>query len=182
MRTLPHPTLGRTPSRKTGWLAGLPVRQLGGGLVNPRAPMSIRQRPLMTSGAEVQAVLLELWTSRRRSDSETKGASEGWCAAAMYSFLPQLNPEDIVAGQYRSKRAASLARRTGLDLPRSRPQYQQPSVVLKGLVHSGDAESAGNGDGRTPVLAEGEFAPSIVQIFSCRAHRQARGPVGYIID
>ncbi|MBL7507993.1 serine/threonine protein kinase, partial [Escherichia coli] len=77
-----------------------------------------------------------------RSDSETKGASEGWCpyCGSPYSFLPQLNPGDIVAGQYEVKGCIAHGGLGWIYLALDRNVNGRP-VVLKGLVHSGDAEA-----------------------------------------
>ncbi|MGH3562872.1 MAG: serine/threonine protein kinase, partial [Mycobacterium sp.] len=85
-----------------------PTRRLGGGLVEiPRVPDLDPLTALMTNPVVAEAKRF-CWNCGRpvgRSTPDGEGASEGWCphCGSPYSFLPQLKPGDIVAGQYEIK-------------------------------------------------------------------------------
>src|SRR6185312_10043101 len=117
-----------------------------------------------------------------RSSSDGKALSEGWCpyCGSSFSFLPQLSPGDMVADQYRIKGCiahgglgcGSLAFDTNVNGRR---------VVLKGLVHSGDAEAQAAAMAERQFLAEVTH-PAIVKIFNFVEHDDKHGdPVGYIV-
>ncbi len=101
-------------------------------------------------------------------------------AAAPYSFLPQLNPADIVAGQYEIKGCIAHGGLGWVYLALDHNVNDRP-VVLKGLVHSGDAEAQAIAMAERQFLAE-VVHPSIVQIFNFVEHTDPHGePVGYIV-
>lgn len=162
-----------------------PVRQLGGGLVEiPRVPDIDPLKALM-----VDPVVPEhkrfCWNCGRpvgRSGPEGKGASEGWCpyCGSPYSFLPQLNPGDLVAGQYEVKGCIAHGGLGWVYLAVDHNVNDRP-VVLKGLVHSGDAEAQAIAMAERQFLAE-VVHPQIVQIFNFVEHTDKQGdPVGYIV-
>src|SRR6201999_4220758 len=82
-----------------------PVRRLGGGLVEiPRVPDIDPLEALMPNPVVPESKRF-CWNCGRpvgRSSKEGKALSEGWCpyCGSPYSFLPQLNPGAVVAGQY----------------------------------------------------------------------------------
>lgn len=185
----PHPTLGpdTEPQDRMATTSRVrpPVRRLGGGLVEiPRAPDIDPLEALMTNPVVPESKRF-CWNCGRpvgRSDSETKGASEGWCpyCGSPYSFLPQLNPGDIVAGQYEVKGCIAHGGLGWIYLALDRNVNGRP-VVLKGLVHSGDAEAQAMAMAERQFLAE-VVHPSIVQIFNFVEHTDRHGdPVGYIV-
>jgi serine/threonine-protein kinase PknG len=167
-----------------------PVRQLGGGLVEiPRVPDTDALEALMTNPVVPESKRF-CWNCGRpvgRSDSEGKGSegkgkSEGWCpyCGSPYTFLPQLRDGDIVAGQYEVKGCIAHGGLGWVYLAVDHNVNDRP-VVLKGLVHSGDAEAQAIAMAERQFLAE-VVHPQIVQIFNFVEHTDRHGdPVGYIV-
>ena len=162
-----------------------PIRQLGGGLVEiPRTPDIDPLKALMKNPVVPESKRF-CWNCGRpvgRSGSEGKGSSEGWCpyCGSPYSFLPQLNPGDIIAGQYEVKGCIAHGGLGWVYLALDHNVNDRP-VVLKGLVHSGDAEAQAIAMAERQFLAE-VVHPSIVQIFNFVEHSDKHGdPVGYIV-
>ena len=162
-----------------------PVRHLGGGLVEiPRVPDTDPLEALMTNPVVPESKRF-CWNCGRpvgRSGSQGKGTSEGWCpyCGSPYSFLPQLRPGDIVAGQYEVKGCIAHGGLGWVYLAVDHNVNDRP-VVLKGLVHSGDAEAQAIAMAERQFLAE-VVHPQIVQIFNFVEHTDRHGdPVGYIV-
>jgi serine/threonine-protein kinase PknG len=162
-----------------------PVRRLGGGLVEvPRVPYTDPLEALMTNPVVPESKRF-CWNCGRpvgRSGPDGTAASEGWCphCGSPYSFLPQLNPGDIVAGQYEVKGCIAHGGLGWVYLALDHNVNERP-VVLKGLVHSGDAEAQAIAMAERQFLAE-VVHPSIVQIFNFVEHTDRHGnPVGYIV-
>jgi serine/threonine-protein kinase PknG len=162
-----------------------PVRQLGGGLVEiPRVPDTDPLEALMANPMVPESKRF-CWNCGRpvgRSDSNGKGESEGWCphCGSPYTFLPQLRPGDIVAGQYEVKGCIAHGGLGWVYLALDHNVNDRP-VVLKGLVHSGDAEAQAIAMAERQFLAE-VVHPQIVQIFNFVEHTDRHGdPVGYIV-
>jgi len=161
------------------------VRQLGGGLVEiPRVPDTDPLEALMTNPMVPESKRF-CWNCGRpvgRSDSEGRGKSEGWCpyCGSPYTFLPQLRDGDIVAGQYEVKGCIAHGGLGWVYLAVDHNVNDRP-VVLKGLVHSGDAEAQAIAMAERQFLAE-VVHPQIVQIFNFVEHTDRHGdPVGYIV-
>ncbi|MGB8391789.1 serine/threonine-protein kinase PknG [Mycobacterium sp.] len=162
-----------------------PVRQLGGGLVEiPRVRDIDPLEALMTNPVVPESKRF-CWNCGKpvgRSGEEGKGSSEGWCTAcgSPYSFLPQLNPGETVAGQYEVKGCIAHGGMGWVYLAVDHNVNDRP-VVLKGLVHAGDAEAQAIAMAERQFLAE-VVHPQIVQIFNFVEHVDRRGdPVGYIV-
>ncbi|WP_372506563.1 serine/threonine-protein kinase PknG [Mycobacterium noviomagense] len=162
-----------------------PVRKLGGGLVEvPRVPYTDPLEALMTDPVVPESRRF-CWNCGRpvgRSGPDGESPSEGWCpyCGSPYSFLPQLNPGDIVAGQYEVKGCIAHGGLGWVYLAFDKNVNDRP-VVLKGLVHSGDAEAQKIAMAERQFLAE-VVHPSIVQIFNFVEHPDRHGnPVGYIV-
>jgi serine/threonine-protein kinase PknG len=172
-----------------------PVRQLGGGLVEiPRVPDTDPLEALMTNPVVPESKRF-CWNCGRpvgRSDSEGegsegrgsegKGQSEGWCpyCGSPYTFVPQLRAGDTVAGQYEVKGCIAHGGLGWVYLAVDHNVNDRP-VVLKGLVHSGDAEAQAIAMAERQFLAE-VVHPQIVQIFNFVEHTDRHGdPVGYIV-
>jgi serine/threonine-protein kinase PknG len=162
-----------------------PTRRLGGGLVEiPRVPEIDPLAALM-----VDPVVAELkrfcWNCGRpvgRSTDEAPGESEGACpyCGSAFSFLPQLNPGDMVADQYEIKGCVAHGGLGWVYLAVDHNVNERP-VVLKGLVHSGDAEAQAIAMAERQFLAE-VVHPSIVKIYNFVEHSDSHGePVGYIV-
>ncbi|HUE31518.1 MAG TPA: serine/threonine-protein kinase PknG [Mycobacterium sp.] len=162
-----------------------PTRQLGGGLVEiPRVRDIDPLEALMTNPVVPESKRF-CWNCGKpvgRSGEEGKGASEGWCPScgSPYTFLPQLYPGDIVAGQYEVKGCIAHGGLGWVYLAVDHNVNDRP-VVLKGLVHSGDAEAQAIAMAERQFLAE-VVHPQIVQIFNFVEHTDRHGdPVGYIV-
>ncbi len=162
-----------------------PVRQLGGGLVEiPRVRDIDPVEALMTDPVVPKSKRF-CWNCGKpvgRSSDDEEGLSEGWCPAcgSLYSFLPQLNPGDIVASQYEVKGCIAHGGMGWVYLAVDHNVNDRP-VVLKGLVHSGDAEAQAIAMAERQFLAE-VVHPQIVQIFNFVEHVDRHGdPVGYIV-
>jgi serine/threonine-protein kinase PknG len=184
-----------------------PVRQLGGGLVEiPRVPDTDPLEALMTNPVVPESKRF-CWNCGRpvgRSDSEGegsegsegsegegsegsegsegKGQSEGWCpyCGSPYTFVPQLRAGDTIAGQYEVKGCIAHGGLGWVYLAVDHNVNDRP-VVLKGLVHSGDAEAQAIAMTERQFLAE-VVHPQIVQIFNFVEHTDRHGdPVGYIV-
>lgn len=169
-------TVGRTMS---------PARRLGGGLVE--IPRVLEIDPL--SALMVNPVVAEskrfCWNCGKpvgRSTDDHPGESEGVCphCGSAFSFLPQLSPGDMVADQYEIKGCVAHGGLGWIYLAVDHNVNERP-VVLKGLVHAGDAEAQAIAMAERQFLAE-VVHPSIVKIFNFVEHTDARGePVGYIV-
>ena len=162
-----------------------PVRHLGGGLVEIARVRDIDPLEALMTNAVVPEYKRFCWNCGKpvgRSSSEARGSSEGWCPScgSPYSFLPQLNPGDIVAGQYEVKGCIAHGGLGWVYLAVDHNVNDRP-VVLKGLVHSGDAEAQAIAMAERQFLAE-VVHPQIVQIFNFVEHADRHGdPVGYIV-
>lgn len=162
-----------------------PVRRLGGGLVEiPRVPAKDPLEALMTNPVVAEAKRF-CWNCGRpvgRSSSDGEALSEGWCphCGSPYSFLPQLNPGDMVADQYEIKGCIAHGGLGWVYLAFDHNVNERP-VVLKGLVHSGDAEAQAIAMAERQFLAEVTH-PGIVKIYNFVEHEDKHGnPVGYIV-
>lgn len=162
-----------------------PTRRLGGGLVEiPRVPEIDPLSALMVDPVVAESKRF-CWNCGRpvgRSRDGRPGESEGFCpnCGSAFSFLPQLNPGDMVADQYEIKGCVAHGGLGWVYLAVDHNVNERP-VVLKGLVHSGDAEAQAIAMAERQFLAEVAH-PSIVKIFNFVEHADSRGePVGYIV-
>jgi serine/threonine-protein kinase PknG len=176
-----EPTEHHTPATRT--LS--PIRRLGGGLVEmPRVPARDPLDALMTNPVVAEAKRF-CWNCGRpvgRSSSDGHALSEGWCphCGSAYSFLPQLSPGDMVVDQYEIKGCIAHGGLGWVYLAFDTNVNDRP-VVLKGLVHSGDAEAQAIAMAERQFLAEVTH-PAIVKIFNFVEHDDKHGdPVGYIV-
>ena len=123
-----------------------PTRRLGGGLVEiPRVPAKDPLEALMTNPVVAESKRF-CWNCGRpvgRSTPDGHALSEGWCphCGSPYSFLPQLSPGDMVNEQYEIKGCIAHGGLGWVYLAFDHNVNERP-VVLKGLVHSGDAASS----------------------------------------
>jgi serine/threonine-protein kinase PknG len=162
-----------------------PTRRLGGGLVEiPRVPAKDPLEALMADPVVAESKRF-CWNCGRPVGRSTPGGralSEGWCphCGSAYSFLPQLSPGDEVADQYEIKGCIAHGGLGWVYLAYDKNVNDRP-VVLKGLVHSGDAEA------QAIAMAERQFLsevthPGIVKIYNFVEHEDKHGnPVGYIV-
>jgi serine/threonine-protein kinase PknG len=162
-----------------------PTRRLGGGLVEiPRVPEIDPLAALMVNPvvAESKRFCWNCGQPVGRSTYDHPGESEGFCphCHSAFSFLPQLNPGDMVAEQYEIKGCVAHGGLGWVYLAVDHNVNERP-VVLKGLVHSGDAEAQAIAMAERQVLAE-VVHPSIVKIYNFVEHSDSHGePVGYIV-
>ncbi len=175
-QSMHHPTVGRKLS---------PTRRLGGGLVEiPRVPEIDPLAALMVNPVVAESKRF-CWNCGRpvgRSTKDGEAASEGYCphCNSAYSFVPQLAPGDMVADQYEIKGCVAHGGLGWVYLAVDHNVNERP-VVLKGLVHSGDAEAQAIAMAERQFLAE-VVHPSIVKIFNFVEHPDSHGePVGYIV-
>ena len=162
-----------------------PGRRMGGGLVEvPRMPDIDPLAALMTDPVVAESKRF-CWNCGKpvgRSSPDREAPSEGWCphCGSPYSFLPQLKPGDMVAGQYEIKGCVAHGGLGWVYLAVDHNVNERP-VVLKGLVHSRDAEAQAIAMAERQFLAEVTH-PSIVKIFNFVQHPDSHGdPVGYIV-
>ncbi len=162
-----------------------PTRRLGGGLVEiPRVPEIDPLSALMTNPVVAESKRF-CWNCGRpvgRSSADGRALSEGWCphCGSAYSFLPQLVPGDMVADQYEIKGCIAHGGLGWVYLAFDHNVNERP-VVLKGLVHSGDAEAQAIAMAERQFLAEVTH-PGIVKIYNFVEHPDQHGnPVGYIV-
>ena len=161
------------------------TRRLGGGLVEiPRVRAKDPLEALMTNPVVAESKRF-CWNCGRpvgRSTGDGKALSEGWCphCGSAYSFLPQLSPSDMVADQYEIKGCIAHGGLGWVYLALDHNVNERP-VVLKGLVHSGDAEAQKIAMLERRFLAEVTH-PGIVKIYNFVEHEDKHGsPVGYIV-
>jgi serine/threonine-protein kinase PknG len=162
-----------------------PIRRLGGGLVEIlRVPAKDPLEALMTNPVVAESKRF-CWNCGRpvgRSTADGRALSEGWCphCGSAYSFLPQLSPGDIVAEQYEIKGCIAHGGLGWVYLAFDKNVNDRP-VVLKGLVHAGDAEAQAIAMAERQFLAEVTH-PGIVKIYNFVEHDDKHGnPVGYIV-
>lgn len=162
-----------------------PTRRLGGGLVEiPRVPARDPLAALMTNPVVAESKRF-CWNCGKpvgRSTPDGRALSEGWCphCGSPYSFLPQLKPGDMVAEQYEIKGCIAHGGLGWVYLAFDHNVNERP-VVLKGLVHSGDAEAQKMAMAERQFLAEVTH-PGIVKIYNFVEHPDSHGnPVGYIV-
>ncbi len=181
------PSAGTEPEDHTTAVtrAVSPARRLGGGLVEiPRVPAIDPLAALMTNPVVAESKRF-CWNCGKpvgRSSADGEGLSEGWCpyCGSGYSFLPQLGPGDMVADQYEIKGCIAHGGLGWIYLAVDHNVNERP-VVLKGLVHSGDAEAQAIAVAERQFLAEVAH-PSIVKIYNFVEHPDSHGePVGYIV-
>jgi serine/threonine-protein kinase PknG len=162
-----------------------PTRRLGGGLVEiPRVPEIDPLSALMTNPVVAESKRF-CWNCGRpvgRSSADGRALSEGWCphCGSAYSFLPQLSVGDMIADQYEIKGCVAHGGLGWVYLAFDHNVNERP-VVLKGLVHSGDAEAQAIAMAERQFLAEVTH-PGIVKIYNFVEHPDKHGnPVGYIV-
>ena len=110
------------------------------------------------------------------------GRPEGFCTSCgtRYSFVPKLSRGDLVGGQYEVRGCIAHGGLGWIYLAIDRNVHNR-WVVLKGLVHSGDADAMAAAAAEALALAEVEH-PNIVRIHNFVEHEDADGTtVGYIV-
>jgi serine/threonine-protein kinase PknG len=105
------------------------------------------------------------------------GRPRGFCSKcrSSYSFLPALEPDELVAGQYRVCGCLAYGGLGWVYLAQDE-QVSRRWVVLKGLLHSGDPEAMATALAERQFLARVEH-PNVVRIYNFVEHAGA----GYIV-
>lgn len=162
-----------------------PSRRLGAGLVpiptvtpaDPRA--AVLRDPVVSEGKRF------CWRCGNpvgRSTPARAAASVGECetCGAAYDFRPSLHEGDMVAGQYEIQGCIAHGGLGWIYLAIDR-NVSDRWVVLKGLLHAGDAEAQAVAMAERQFLAEVAH-PSIVKIHNFVEHTAGDGSsIGYIV-
>ncbi|MBL1072847.1 protein kinase [Nocardia sp. 2] len=175
------------PSQRTARMARSRalVRRLGAGLVSiptvePVDPeQAVLVDPVVSEGRRF------CWRCGKpvgRATATRAASTTGVCetCGAPYDFRPSLSPGDQVAGQYEIQGCIAHGGLGWIYLAVDR-NVSDRWVVLKGLLHAGDAEA------QAVALAERQFLaevvhPSIVKIHNFVEHPGPDGtPIGYIV-
>ncbi|MFD4368543.1 tetratricopeptide repeat protein [Rhodococcus sp. NPDC058521] len=159
--------------------------RIGGGLV---------EVPLVTTVDPIAAVMKDptvaegkryCWKCSRpvgRTSATAPAVDNGVCekCGAVFDFRPALTTGDLVAGQYEVQGCLAHGGLGWIYLAIDR-NVSDRWVVLKGLLHSGDAEAQAVAVAERQFLAEVAH-PSIVKIFNFVEHPRSDGtPTGYIV-
>ncbi|WP_435591543.1 serine/threonine-protein kinase PknG [Nocardia sp. bgisy118] len=161
------------------------VRRLGGGLVSiptvpPTDPMAaVLTNPVVSEGRRF------CWRCGNpvgRATAVRPATTAGACETcdAPYDFRPSLHPGDMVSGQYEVQGCLAHGGLGWIYLAIDR-NVSDRWVVLKGLLHAGDAEAQAVAVAERQFLAEVAH-PSIVKIHNFVEHPGQDGsPIGYIV-
>ncbi|MFQ6393567.1 serine/threonine-protein kinase PknG [Nocardia sp. KC 131] len=176
----------RTSGRSVRTVRSRPtVRRLGAGLV---------QIPTIAPADPLDAVLIDPVVSegRRfcwrcgspvgRATAVRPAMTEGTCATcgAAYDFRPSLHPGDLVSSQYEIQGCIAHGGLGWIYLAIDR-NVSDRWVVLKGLLHAGDAEAQAVAVAERQFLAEVAH-PSIVKIHNFVEYTDDDGEtIGYIV-
>jgi len=161
------------------------VRRLGGGLVPvpaipPADPLAaVLTDPVVSEGRRYCGRCAKpVGRATAVSPATSVGACEN--CGAPYDFRPSLHTGDMVAGQYEIQGCLAHGGLGWIYLAIDR-NVSDRWVVLKGLLHTGDAEAQAVAVAERQFLAEVAH-PSIVKIHNFVEHPGKDGtPVGYIV-
>ncbi|WP_181762914.1 serine/threonine-protein kinase [Rhodococcus spelaei] len=192
-RAAPAPSASTrsTPTRTTGRRSRTQRsrtstrRRIGAGMVEV-PPVSA---PEPAEAVMTEAVVAEnkrfCWKCGKpvgRAAGGGPAVSAGICGSCgtVFDFTPLLAPGDLVAGQYEVQGCIAHGGLGWIYLAIDR-NVSDRWVVLKGLLHFGDAEAQAVALAERQFLAEVEH-PSIVKIFNFVEHPRPDGsPMGYIV-
>lgn len=161
------------------------VRRLGAGLVPIPTVTPADPRDAVLTDAVVSEGRRFCWRCGKpvgRATATRPATTAGTCATcdAPFDFRPTLYPGDMVAGQYEIQGCIAHGGLGWIYLAIDR-NVSDRWVVLKGLLHAGDAEAQAVAVAERQFLAEVAH-PSIVKIYNFVEHTGADGtPVGYIV-
>ncbi|MBN4927756.1 protein kinase [Hoyosella rhizosphaerae] len=159
--------------------------RLGAGLVAiPRVPPIDPVSAILTNPAvpESKRYCKQCQNPVGRSGPEGPGEPDGVChhCGTPFWFTPLLRPGDLVAGQYEIRGCLAHGGLGWIYLAIDH-NVEDRWVVLKGLLHSGDAQAQAVAMAERRFLAEVSH-PSIVKIYNFVEHINREGnPVGYIV-
>ncbi|MBU3066082.1 protein kinase [Nocardia sp. NEAU-G5] len=161
------------------------LRRLGAGLVEiPPVPPVDPQSAVLTDPVVEQGRRF-CWRCGKpvgRASAGHAATAEGVCetCGATYDFRPYLQPGNIVGGQYEIQGCIAHGGLGWIYLAVDR-NVSDRWVVLKGLLHSGDAVAQAVAVTERQYLAELAH-PSIVKIHNFVEHPGPHGtPIGYIV-
>ncbi|WP_174562980.1 serine/threonine-protein kinase [Rhodococcus maanshanensis] len=160
-------------------------RRLGGGLVEVPPVTAVEPTNAMMVDPVVPEKKRFCWKCGKpvgRKGPSDAAASAGTCPSCgtIFDFTPLLGPGDLVGGQYEVQGCIAHGGLGWIYLAIDR-NVSDRWVVLKGLLHFGDAEA------QAVALAERQFLaevahPSIVKIYNFVEHPRPDGsPMGYIV-
>ncbi|WP_280194017.1 serine/threonine-protein kinase [Nocardia farcinica] len=161
------------------------VRRLGGGLVPvPPVPPADPLAAVLTDPvvAESRRYCGRCTNPVGRATAAHAASTTGFCerCGAPYDFRPSLHAGDMVAGQYEIQGCLAHGGLGWIYLAIDR-NVSDRWVVLKGLLHAGDAEAQAVAVAERQFLAEVAH-PSIVKIHNFVEHPGRDGvPIGYIV-
>lgn len=176
------------PSQRTGRVTRprQSVRRLGAGLV----PIQTVERVDPASVVLTDPVVAEgrrfCWRCGKpvgRATATHPSTTVGTCetCGAPYDFRPLLHPGEMVAGQYEIQGCIAHGGLGWIYLAIDR-NVSDRWVVLKGLLHAGDAEAQAVAVAERETLADTAHHPGIVKIHNFVEHTGADGtPAGYIV-
>ncbi|WSJ15964.1 serine/threonine-protein kinase PknG [Nocardia sp. NBC_01327] len=180
----------RTPTRPSQRTARMSrqrpvVRRLGAGLVPIPAVTPVDPEQAVLADPEVSEGRRFCWRCGKpvgRATATHAAHAAGTCetCGAPYDFRPSLHQGDVVAGQYEIQGCIAHGGLGWIYLAIDR-NVSDRWVVLKGLLHSGDAEAQAVAVAERQFLAEVAH-PSIVKIHNFVEHPGPDGsPIGYIV-
>lgn len=161
------------------------VRRLGAGLVPIPAVPPVDPMVAVLPDPQVAEGRRFCWRCGRpvgRTTPSRPASAVGTCenCGAPYDFRPYLRPGDRVAGQYEIQGCIAHGGLGWIYLAIDR-NVSDRWVVLKGLLHGGDAEAQAVAVAERQYLAELAH-PSIVKIHNFVEHPGPDGtPIGYIV-
>ncbi|WP_084479091.1 serine/threonine-protein kinase [Nocardia jejuensis] len=178
---------GTRPSQRTARMSRPRpvVRRLGAGLVPIPAVEPVDPEQAVLADAEVSEGRRYCWRCGKpvgRATPMRPARTSGTCdtCGAPYDFKPSLHTGDQVAGQYEIQGCIAHGGLGWIYLAIDR-NVSDRWVVLKGLLHAGDAEAQAVAVAERQFLAEVAH-PSIVKIHNFVEHPGSDGsPIGYIV-
>jgi serine/threonine-protein kinase PknG len=175
------PTTSRRTSPRTSRRG-----RLGAGLVDvPQVPYRDPASAVLTNPvvSEEKRFCGNCSAKVGRGEKDKPGEPEGTCSncGASFSFVPKLQPGEMLAGQYEVLGALAYGGMGWIYLAQDH-NVNDRWVVLKGLIDTGDATAMAAAVNETRFLAEVEH-PNIVKIYNFVQHQDTRSgtSIGYIV-
>ncbi|MDI9936636.1 tetratricopeptide repeat protein [Rhodococcus opacus] len=159
--------------------------RLGGGLVEVPVVKTLDPASAVMTDPKVPESKRFCWKCNKpvgRTGAASEGSEFGLCpqCGATYDFRPLLGPNELIGGQYEVQGCIAHGGLGWIYLAIDR-NVSDRWVVLKGLLHFGDAEAQAVAVAERQFLAEVAH-PSIVKIFNFVEHPRSDGtPMGYIV-
>ncbi|OLL18590.1 MULTISPECIES: serine/threonine-protein kinase [unclassified Rhodococcus (in: high G+C Gram-positive bacteria)] len=181
------PSRGSVPSQRSSRRSRprVPSRRRLAGLVDIPVPAPVDPASVVLPDPHVAEGKRFCWKCGKpvgRSTPNGPGPTSGRCPSCgtPFEFVPMLPPGAIVGGQYEVQGCLAHGGLGWIYLAVDR-NVSDRWVVLKGLLHSGDAEAQAVAVAEKQFLAEVTH-PSIVKIFNFIEHPRPDGtPMGYIV-